>query len=87
MLLFDVFSSCINRMVGLKPFDGYLHGKISEEPAGEGGFGYDPVFYVPEKELTVAQLPLTTKNRVSHRAMAVKKLKKWLQKGSIPEVK
>lgn len=70
-----------------KTFEGYLHGKISEEPAGEGGFGYDPVFYITEKGLTVAQLPLTTKNRVSHRAMAVKKLKKWLQKRNIPEIK
>ncbi len=65
-------------------FEGSLRGLISEEPIGNGGFGYDPVFFMPEKGVTVAQLPAEIKNRISHRAEAVKKLKKWLQNEMIP---
>lgn len=67
-------------------FEGSLRGCISEEPIGNGGFGYDPVFVVPGKKMTVAQLPPETKNRISHRAEAVNKLKEWLQKESKPEI-
>lgn len=66
-------------------FEGTLRGRISEERIGDGGFGYDPVFYVPEKGVTVAQLPPEVKNRISHRAEAVNKLKKALQKEQIAE--
>ena len=62
-------------------FEGSLRGLISEEPVGNGGFGYDPVFFIPEKGMTAAQLPAEIKNRISHRAEAVKKLKKWLKSG------
>ena len=64
-------------------FEGSLRGLISEARAGHGGFGYDPVFYVPEEGITVAQLPPEVKNKISHRAEAVNKLKKWLQKEEI----
>ena len=50
------------------------HGYIIAEPRGDNGFGYDPVFYVPELKSTVAQLSEATKNRFSHRAQAFKKL-------------
>ncbi|MBW2545172.1 MAG: XTP/dITP diphosphatase [Deltaproteobacteria bacterium] len=60
-------------------FEGKLEGKIAAEPAGVEGFGYDPVFVVPEYGKTVAQLDPETKNRISHRAMAFAKLKKSLQ--------
>lgn len=43
----------------------------SEERAGETGFGYDPIFLVPEYDATVAQIPQETKDRISHRAKAV----------------
>ncbi len=46
-------------------------GVIAYEPAGEGGFGYDPIFYLPELGCTMAELPRETKNRISHRARAV----------------
>lgn len=62
-----------------KSFEGSLRGRISEVPMGNSGFGYDPVFYIPDRGLTVAQLPLKIKNRISHRAGATKKLKKWVQ--------
>ncbi len=50
------------------------HGCIIAEPKGSNGFGYDPVFYVPELKSTVAELSEATKNRFSHRAKAFKKL-------------
>lgn len=49
-------------------------GVIVREPRGEHGFGYDPVFYVPEKRCTAAQLPPGVKNQISHRASALKQL-------------
>ena len=46
----------------------------TEEPIGENGFGYDPIFYVKELGKTTAQLTKEEKNRVSHRAIALKAL-------------
>ncbi len=51
--------------------EGVCEGKIAYAPAGEGGFGYDPIFYVPEYGKMMAQLSRRTKNRISHRARAV----------------
>lgn len=50
---------------------GICEGMIAEEPSGKGGFGYDPIFYLPEHGRTMAQLSRKTKNRISHRARAV----------------
>ena len=50
------------------------HGCIITDPKGDNGFGYDPVFYVPELNSTAAELSEATKNRLSHRAKAFKKL-------------
>ena len=49
-------------------------GVIARQPAGEGGFGYDPIFYDPELGATAAQLSAAVKNRVSHRGRALAKL-------------
>jgi XTP/dITP diphosphohydrolase len=46
------------------------HGEILEAPKGDGGFGYDPLFYLPELGLTAAQLDKKTKNAISHRGLA-----------------
>ncbi len=51
--------------------EGTCEGFIATTPAGTGGFGYDPVFYLPEFGCTMAQLPPEVKNRISHRARAV----------------
>lgn len=51
--------------------EGELRGWISESQAGGGGFGYDPVFYVPEAGRTLAELTAEEKNRVSHRRRAL----------------
>ena len=61
-------------------FKGRWQGRIHDSPLGEEGFGYDPVFFLPDLGLTVAQLPAELKNRLSHRAQAVDGLKEWLQK-------
>ncbi len=53
---------------------GTWEGEITEAPQGEGGFGYDPVFYVPDHGCTAAELTADEKNRVSHRGQALRKL-------------
>lgn len=50
---------------------GICEGKILNECRGEGGFGYDPIFYVPVYRQTFAEMPAELKNRVSHRARAI----------------
>jgi XTP/dITP diphosphohydrolase len=57
---------------------GILEGLIAETPAGSQGFGYDPVFFVPELGKTLAELTPTEKNRISHRARAFTKLREML---------
>lgn len=50
------------------------HGEIVLVPRGEGGFGYDPLFFVPDLGKTAAELPPEDKNRISHRAQALEKI-------------
>jgi XTP/dITP diphosphohydrolase len=57
--------------------EGLLYGSIAFEAAGENGFGYDPVFIVPDKDLTVAQMEPDEKNSISHRYRALVEMK-WL---------
>ncbi len=59
-------------------FTGRWEGRIAEQSAGQGGFGYDPVFFLPERGVTVAELPAEEKNRLSHRSQAFAKLKAYL---------
>lgn len=51
--------------------EGICEGQIAFEPAGQGGFGYDPIFYLPDRDCMMAQLPQEEKNRISHRARAI----------------
>jgi XTP/dITP diphosphohydrolase len=67
-------------------FQGHWRGQIADRPMGSGGFGYDPVFFLPELGVTVAQLPPNQKNELSHRSEAVRKLKNYLQKLLFPEI-
>ena len=60
--------------------EGFVAGMIQYTPEGDDGFGYDPVFYLPPYEKTVAQLPLDVKNQISHRANAVQKAVDALKK-------
>ena len=60
--------------------EGVCPGEILTETRGEGGFGYDPIFYVPEMKQTFAQMSSETKNRVSHRGQAFAQLLPELKK-------
>ena len=53
--------------------EGECRGYITFEPKGNHGFGYDPIFYVPELDKTMAELSMEEKNRVSHRSRAARK--------------
>lgn len=53
---------------------GYCEGYISNKPAGNNGFGYDPVFFIPDKNKTMAELSFEEKNRISHRAESLRNL-------------
>lgn len=55
-----------------------MEGLIAEEPAGSGGFGYDPILYLPEFGKTSAELSLVQKNQISHRGKALEAIKKEL---------
>ncbi len=57
-----------------KTVEGSVEGYITEEPRGTNGFGYDPVFLVKDKDQTMAELSSGEKNKISHRAEALKKL-------------
>ena len=56
-----------------------MGGLIAEEPAGDGGFGYDPILYIPEFGKTSAQLTIEEKNRISHRGKALEAMKEELR--------
>ncbi len=55
-------------------FQGTWEGRILHQPRGSGGFGYDPVFFVPEMNCASAELPAEEKNRLSHRGQALRQL-------------
>jgi XTP/dITP diphosphohydrolase len=60
--------------------EGTLEGLIAEKEMGKSGFGYDPIFFVPHLNKTVAQLTHEEKNTISHRGNAIRKLKPQLNK-------
>ncbi len=61
---------------------GQCPGFITFEPRGEQGFGYDPVFYLPELDKTMAELAPEIKNKISHRGLAVRKVPPLLARGA-----
>ncbi len=62
---------------------GTIEGVIAEEPAGENGFGYDPIVYVPEYGMTTGQMDPDAKNAISHRGKALTAMKKILEERKI----
>ena len=67
---------------GAEPLEteGVCEGSILSRPFGHNGFGYDPVFYLPELGCTMAQLTTDQKNGVSHRGIAARKMRSLLQR-------
>jgi XTP/dITP diphosphohydrolase len=61
-------------------YEGRCDGVIAEAPSGEGGFGYDPLFYCPDKEKTFAELTIEEKGALSHRGRALKEVADELDK-------
>jgi XTP/dITP diphosphohydrolase len=61
-------------------FSGECRGLIIDKPRGKNGFGYDPIFYLPELGKTMAELTLAEKNKISHRARAAEKAREYLVK-------
>lgn len=61
-----------------KLFEGRVQGMIIDQPRGEQGFGYDPLFLVNGYDRTMAELPLEEKNRISHRGQALQAFKDYL---------
>ena len=59
---------------------GTCEGWITDEAHGSNGFGFDPVFYVPERGMTMAELPEDVKNQISHRARAAQKMRPILER-------
>lgn len=57
---------------------GVCEGRIASEPRGDGGFGYDPVFFLPERGCAMAEISAETKNRISHRARALEAMRETL---------
>ena len=62
----------------------YVRGRIGYAPRGENGFGYDPLFILPDRELTTAELSMEEKSRISHRGKAVRQLAERLRRGDLP---
>jgi XTP/dITP diphosphohydrolase len=65
---------------GIRVAQGTLEGIIAEEASGSSGFGYDPVFLIPELGMTLAQLSADQKNRISHRAKAFTKMREIVKR-------
>ncbi|MFZ4581682.1 MAG: non-canonical purine NTP diphosphatase [Paludibacter sp.] len=63
-------------------FEGRINGRIATHPTGTAGFGYDPIFIPDGYSLSFAELGTEEKNKISHRALAVKKLTEYLQKNT-----
>ena len=78
------FRTAVALIIGGKEylFEGIVRGEIASEERGEGGFGYDPLFFPEGSELTFAQMSGEEKNAISHRGRAVRKLAEFLQKYS-----
>lgn len=63
--------------------EGELAGRVARQPRGSGGFGYDPVFYLPDRGCTVAELSPAEKDRLSHRGRALAQLRALLERALV----
>lgn len=77
------FVCCIAVFLSSKEYftvSGKCEGYIGLKPRGDKGFGYDPLFFMPEYEMSMAEIGMTHKNVISHRGKALKKMVKKLKK-------
>lgn len=74
--------SLYNPFINELSFEGRCFGYIIDEPKGDGGFGYDPLFVPEGYHKTFAELDLVTKNKISHRGKALTNLRDYLEKTS-----
>lgn len=58
---------------------GEVRGQVASAPVGSGGFGYDPIFYIPRLRQTLAQIPVDEKDRISHRGRAARRIRPILR--------
>ena len=79
------FTTCIALILEGKEylFEGKLHGSIIHEKIGSNGFGYDPIFKPDNYTITLAQMELSEKNTISHRAKAFENMKAFLLKNGV----
>ena len=70
----------------IRTFDGRCEGEIVSEPKGDNGFGYDPVFFIPELGKTMAELTAEEKNGISHRSAAASLASEALRSGAVEEL-
>lgn len=75
------------RVVDALVTEGFLHGTITNEPKGEHGFGYDPVFLVPQYRRTLAEMTADEKNAISHRYRALVEMRELLIRLELAEEK
>ena len=76
------YFSCVAVVAGgdfYRSSEGRVEGTILREPRGDGGFGYDPIFFHPPSGKTFAEISLEEKNRISHRALAMEGVRKALE--------
>ncbi len=77
MTLVDEFGKVLDREIG------ECHGKISEQQFGTNGFGYDPIFIPDGYDVTIAQMPESLKNTISHRSIALHKIIEFIKNEQI----
>ncbi len=66
-------------------FEAICEGLIAEHPSGSGGFGYDPIFYLPDLGCTMADLSAVEKHRISHRGKVLSQLVQYLKSNACPD--
>jgi XTP/dITP diphosphohydrolase len=82
---FRCVAALVSPSMDIQTFDGVCEGVIIRERRGEHGFGYDPLFYIPEYGKTMAELPPEVKNKISHRAKAMAAARVAIEKMAVSE--
>ena len=76
---FECVITCVGEKIKPISFSGKLHGEITQKSKGDNGFGYDPIFFVPQFKKTLAELTQDEKNSISHRGEALRQMLNYLK--------